>query len=170
MLHIASGGDNGTSRWWYDNVVADGVDFDIIAQSYYPFWHGTPDAAAANLADLAARYDKPVLIAETAYPFTLQSEDATNDIMYDPSQLTAGYPATPAGQAAWLRTVADLMVDVPGNKGLGYCYWEGVWTYRAGDGWDPADPASGNAWENLALFDFDDKALPGLRTLGHYRS
>ncbi|WP_405949917.1 arabinogalactan endo-1,4-beta-galactosidase [Streptomyces prunicolor] len=170
MLHIASGGDNGTSRWWYDNVVADGVDFDIIAQSYYPFWHGTPDAASANLADLAARYDKPVLIAETAYPFTLESEDATNDIMYDASQLTPGYPATPAGQSAWLRTVADLMANVPGNKGLGYCYWEGVWTYRKGDGWDPADPTSGNAWENLALFDFQDRALPGLRTLGRYRS
>ncbi|MFD4873457.1 arabinogalactan endo-beta-1,4-galactanase [Streptomyces sp. NPDC058420] len=169
LLHIASGGDNGTSRWWYDNVVADGVDFDVIAQSYYPFWHGTPDAAAANLADLATRYDKPVLIAETAYPFTLKSEDATNDIMYDPSQLTPGYPATPAGQAAWLRTVADLMANVPDNKGLGYCYWEGVWTYRAGDGWDPADPTSGNAWENLALFDFRDRALPGLRTLGGYR-
>lgn len=62
------------------------------------------------------------------------------------------------------------MVDVPGNKGLGYCYWEGVWTYRAGDGWDPTDPTSGNAWENLALFDFQDRALPGLRTLGRYRS
>ncbi len=33
----------------------------------------------------------------------------------------------------------------------------------------PTDPASGNAWENLALFDFEDRALPGLRTLGRYR-
>ncbi|WP_338701795.1 arabinogalactan endo-1,4-beta-galactosidase [Streptomyces sp. Q6] len=170
MLHIASGGDNATSRWWFDEAVAHGLDFDIIAQSYYPFWHGDLATAAANFADLSARYGKPVVIAETAYPFTLESEDATNDILYSESQLTEGFPATPAGQAAWLRAVADLQANVPDGKGLGYCYWEGVWTYREGDGWDPADPASGNAWENLALFDFDDRALPALRTLGGYRA
>ncbi len=169
MLHIASGGDNATSRYWFDNAVALGLDFDIIGQSYYPFWHGTLEAAAANFADLTNRYGKPVVIAETAYPFSLESEDADNDTMYDTSQLTAGFPATPQGQAAWLRAAADLMAGVPSGQGLGYCYWEGVWTYREGDGWDPADPASGNAWENLALFDFDDRALPGLTTLGRYR-
>ncbi|MEU6847184.1 glycosyl hydrolase 53 family protein [Streptomyces sp. NPDC046716] len=170
MLHIASGGDNATSRWWFDNAITTyGLDFDIIAQSYYPFWHGDLATAAANFADLAARYDKPVVIAETGYPFTLESEDATNDILNSESQLTEGFPATPKGQADWLRAVADLQAGVPGGKGLGYCYWEGVWTYRAGDGWDPADPASGNAWENLALFDFGDRALPALDVLGRYR-
>ncbi|MFJ3665716.1 arabinogalactan endo-beta-1,4-galactanase [Streptomyces sp. NPDC090106] len=170
MLHIASGGDNGTSRWWFDNAVAYGLDFDIIAQSYYPFWHGSLETAAANFADITARYGKPVVIAETAYPFTLGSEDDINDILNSPSQLTPGYPATPEGQAAWLRAVADLAAAVPGGQGLGYCYWEGVWTFRAGSGWNPEDPGSGNAWENLALFDFEDRALPGLRTLGRYRS
>ncbi|MBO1337993.1 arabinogalactan endo-1,4-beta-galactosidase [Streptomyces sp. VRA16 Mangrove soil] len=170
MLHIASGGDNATSRWWFDEAVSHGLDFDVIGQSYYPFWHGDLATAAANLADLSARYDKPVVIAETAYPFTLESEDATNDILSSESQLTEGFPATPQGQADWLRAVADLQANVPGGKGLGYCYWEGVWTYRPGDGWDPADPTSGNAWENLALFDFDDKALPALKVLGGYRS
>lgn len=170
ILHLANGGDNGLYRWWFDNAVALGVDFDIIGLSYYPFWHGSVEAAAANMADITARYGKPCVIAETAYPFTLESEDDINDIMNDPSQLTDGYPATPAGQAAWLRAVADLAAAVPGGQGLGYCYWEGVWTYRAGSGWNPEDPASGNAWENLALFDFDDKALPGLKTLGRYRS
>ncbi|MFI9826945.1 arabinogalactan endo-beta-1,4-galactanase [Streptomyces sp. NPDC051913] len=170
MLHLAAGGDNGTSRWWFDNAVAQGLDFDIIAQSYYPFWHGGLDAAAANFADITARYGKPVVIAETAYPFTLSSEDDVNDILNSPSQLTPGFPATPEGQAAWLRAVADLMAAVPGGQGLGHCYWEGAWTYRSGSGWNPEDPTSGNAWENLALFDFEDRALPGLRTLGRYRS
>jgi len=170
ILHLANGGDNGLYRWWFDNVVSYGVDFDIIGLSYYPFWHGPLANAAANMADVTARYGKPCVIAETAYPFTLESEDDVNDIMNDPSQLTEGYPATPAGQAAWLRTVADLAAGVPGGQGLGYCYWEGLWTYRAGSGWDPTDASSGNAWENLALFDFQDRELPGLRTLGRYRS
>ncbi|MER5212484.1 arabinogalactan endo-1,4-beta-galactosidase [Streptomyces sp. NPDC002838] len=170
ILHLANGGDNGLYRWWFDNAVALGVDFDIIGLSYYPFWHGAVEQAAANMADITARYGKPCVIAETAYPFTLESEDDVNDIMNSPSQLTPGYPATPEGQAAWLRAVADLAAAVPNGQGLGHCYWEGVWTHRTGSGWDPADPTSGNAWENLALFDFEDKALPGLRTLGRYRS
>ncbi|WSQ11113.1 arabinogalactan endo-1,4-beta-galactosidase [Streptomyces sp. NBC_01231] len=169
ILHLANGGDNGLYRWWFDNAVSYGVDFDIIGLSYYPFWHGPVEQAAANMADITARYGKPCVIAETAYPFTLKSEDDVNDIMNDPSQLTEGFPATPEGQAAWLRAVADLAAAVPGGQGLGYCYWEGLWTYRPGSGWDPTDPTSGNAWENLALFDFEDRALPGLRTLGRYR-
>ncbi|MEV2217043.1 arabinogalactan endo-1,4-beta-galactosidase [Streptomyces sp. NPDC050997] len=169
ILHLANGGDNGLYRWWFDNAVSYGVEFDIIGLSYYPFWHGPVEQAAANMADITARYGKPCVIAETAYPFTLKSEDDVNDIMNDPSQLTEGFPATPEGQAAWLRAVADLAAAVPGGQGLGYCYWEGLWTYRAGSGWDPTDPASGNAWENLALFDFENRALPGLRTLGRYR-
>ena len=170
ILHLANGGDNALYRWWFDNAVSYGVDFDIIGLSYYPFWHGPVEQAAANMADITARYGKPCVIAETAYPFTLKSEDDVNDILNDPSQLTEGFPATPDGQAAWLRAVADLAAAVPGGQGLGYCYWEGLWTYRAGSGWDPTDPASGNAWENLSLFDFEDRALPGLRTLGRYRA
>ncbi|ANS67182.1 arabinogalactan endo-1,4-beta-galactosidase [Streptomyces lincolnensis] len=169
ILHLANGGDNGLYRWWFDNVTSRGVDFDIIGLSYYPFWHGPVEQAAANMADITARYGKPCVIAETAYPFTLESEDDVNDILHDPSQLTPGFPATPDGQSAWLREVADLAAAVPDGQGLGYCYWEGAWTYRKGSGWDPTNPSSGNAWENLALFDFEDRALPGLRTLGSYR-
>lgn len=169
ILHLANGGDNGLYRWWFDNVTSRGVDFDIIGLSYYPFWHGPVEQAAANMADITARYGKPCVIAETAYPFTLQSEDDVNDILNDPSQLTPGFPATPDGQSAWLRAVADLAAAVPDGQGLGYCYWEGTWTYRKGSGWDPTNPTSGNAWENLSLFDFEDRALPGVRTLGAYR-
>ncbi|CAM5613548.1 hypothetical protein SALBM311S_12346 [Streptomyces alboniger] len=30
--------------------------------------------------------------------------------------------------------------------------------------------SAGGGWENLALFDFQDRALPALRTLGRYRA
>ncbi|MBK5248507.1 MAG: Ig-like domain repeat protein [Actinomycetales bacterium] len=35
----------------------------------------------------------------------------------------------------------------------------------AGCGWDPADPASGNAWENQALFDIGGCHLPAAQEL-----
>jgi arabinogalactan endo-1,4-beta-galactosidase len=41
--------------------------------------------------------------------------------------------------------------------------WEPAWTAVPGNGWDPADPLSGNAWENQAMFDFDGRALPALQ-------
>ena len=31
-----------------------------------------------------------------------------------------------------------------------------------GNGWDPTDPTWGNAWENQALFGFDDRPLPAM--------
>lgn len=36
-------------------------------------------------------------------------------------------------------------------------------------GWDPADPASGDGWENQAWFDVDDRALPVLQVYNSYR-
>lgn len=44
--------------------------------------------------------------------------------------------------------------------------WEATWTGVPGNGWDPADSSTGNAWENQALSGFDDRALPAMRALG----
>ena len=67
MLHLAEGGDNGTFRWWFDNVTTRGVPFDVIGASYYGYWHGTFAELQANLDDVTARYDKDVAVVETAY-------------------------------------------------------------------------------------------------------
>jgi arabinogalactan endo-1,4-beta-galactosidase len=32
-LHIAAGGDNGTSRWWFDGMQRQGVQWDVTAES-----------------------------------------------------------------------------------------------------------------------------------------
>jgi len=49
-----------------------------------------------------------------------------------------------------------------GPSGLGVFYWEPTWTAVPGNGWDPADPASGNEWENQALFNFDHRPTVAL--------
>ncbi|WP_214107733.1 glycoside hydrolase family 53 protein [Acrocarpospora catenulata] len=165
VLHLANGGDNGLYRWWFDNAATNGIRYDVIGLSYYPFWHGTLEAFQANLNDVAARYGKPVLVAETAYPFTTADKDGWENIITS-AEPYPGYPATPEGQTAFLRKMTDIVRAVPGGRGLGYFYWEATWTGVAGNGWDPADPSSGNGWENQALFDFDDRALPALQVLG----
>lgn len=160
VLHLANGGDNGLYRWWFDNVTARFTDFDVIAASYYGYWHGSLGDLQRNLTDVSQRYDKDVFVAETAYPFTLGFDDNHGNIIGLPEQLVAGYAATPAGQAANFRDVLSIVRGIPGGRGLGAFYWDATWTAVAGNGWDPADPASGNAWENQAMFDFDDRALP----------
>lgn len=160
VLHLAEGGKNDTFRWWFDNIVAQGVKFDVIAASYYGYWHGSLGDLQANLNDVATRYGKDVLVAETAYPFTLQANDSFPNIIGLPEQLVAGYPATPAGQAANLRDVLSIVRAVPNGRGLGVFYWDATWTAVPGNGWDPADPASGNGWENQALFDYNGVVTP----------
>ncbi|MFI6481116.1 arabinogalactan endo-beta-1,4-galactanase [Nonomuraea sp. NPDC050663] len=163
VIHLANGADNGLYRWWFDNAATHGIRYDVIGLSYYPYWHGTIEAFQANLTDVATRYGKPVLLAETAYPFTTADKDGWENIILSPEPYP-GYQATPQGQQAMIAKLYDVLREVPGALGL--VYWEATWTGVPGNGWDPEDPSSGNAWENQALFDFADRALPGLATLG----
>jgi arabinogalactan endo-1,4-beta-galactosidase len=162
VIHLANGGDNGLYRWWFDNITSRGVPFDVIGVSYYAYWHGSLGDLQWNLNDISARYDKDVIVAETAYPWTLGwNDDHPNTIGLE-SQLMWGYPATPEGQARNFRDVMSIVRAVPNGRGLGAFYWDATWTAVPGNGWDPYDPLSGNPWENQALFDFDSVALPAM--------
>ncbi|HET9913447.1 MAG TPA: arabinogalactan endo-1,4-beta-galactosidase, partial [Anaerolineales bacterium] len=163
MIHLANGGDNGLYRWWFDSITSRGVPFDVIGVSFYSYWHGSLADLQSNLNDITARYDKDVIVVETAYPFTLADDDGWENIIDLESELTAGYPATPEGQTAMLRDIVSIVRAVPNGRGLGVFYWDATWTGVPGNGWDPADPSSGNAWENQALFDFNDMPVPALR-------
>jgi arabinogalactan endo-1,4-beta-galactosidase len=67
VLHIDKGGDNAATRRWVDAALAQGVDFDILAQSCYTRWQGQPSGWKANFEDLVTRYPKlSFVIAELA--------------------------------------------------------------------------------------------------------
>jgi arabinogalactan endo-1,4-beta-galactosidase len=166
-LHLAKGGDLTGTRWWFDTALANGVKFDAIGLSYYGYWHGSLYDFQTTLDDAASRYAKPVFLAETAYPFRLDSDDALTNQIDTTAELVSGYAATTAGQSNWLRDVMNVVEAVPNGRGLGVFYWEATWTAVTGNGWDPADSTSGNGWENQALFGFDDKALPAMSLFGH---
>ena len=103
-----------------------------------------------------------VLNVETSYPWTLADHPtlAWENVIDVESELVPGYPAMPEGQAANFRAVQGAVVAAPGVRGLGAVYWEPAFTAVAGNGWDPADAASGNAWENQAVFDHSGRLLP----------
>lgn len=160
VLHIDRGGDNGGSRWFFDHMVEFGVPIDIIGLSYYPIWHGSLADLQSNLDDLAIRYGKDIVIAETAYPWTTANGDSLENFYTGavplPDQGT--YPTTPAGQVAFFERQRQILHDVPDGRGLGFFDWEPGWI--PGVGWEPG---AGTPNDNLTMFDFDGNALPSLR-------
>ncbi len=122
MIHIDRGGDNAGSRYFFDHILAERVRFDLIGQSYYPFWHGPLAALRANLGDLAGRYGKDIVVAETAYPWTTGKGDALANSFTSADQLpdAAAFPPTRAGQAAYFEALRQVIAQVPGGHGAGF--------------------------------------------------
>lgn len=156
MIHIDRGGDYVGTRDFFDHLIDSGVAFDVIGLSYYSYWHGTLEQLHANLNDLAQRYDQEIVIAETAYPWTLGWNDWTHNVIGLQSQLLPGYEARAAGQTAFLRDVMARVQDAPNERGAGIFYWGGEWISTA------ITDTNGSSWENQALFDFDGRALETL--------
>lgn len=152
IVHYA--GIEGSS--WFFNQVAI-IDYDIIGLSYYPIWHGKSlDVLQATLQNLSNTYSKDVLIAETAYPFTLGFNDFTNNIVGLESQLILPqFPATPLGQKQFIERIHSISTSF--DRGLGFCYWGAELVAWKGDRATDASP-----WENQALFDFNHRELPVL--------
>ena len=151
MLHYA--GINKASSFFTDLTA---LDYDIIALSYYPIWHGKDlDQLATTLTNLNSQFGKKVLIAETAYPFTLEWNDWTNNIIGSNDQLIPEYLANPQGQKDFLLAIRKACKD---NQTLGFCYWGAEWI-----AFDGPESKNGSSWENQALFDFNNTALPAFR-------
>jgi len=152
-IHIDRGGDMGSSIWFFDNLIAEGVDFDVIGQSFYPWWHGTLEELEANLDTLARRYGKDIVIAETAYPWTLGWYDDTHNIVGLPEHLHAGYPATVEGQESFLSDLMEIVAGVHDCRGAGVIYWAPEWI---------SAPGKGSPWENVTLFSFEGEVLSSM--------
>jgi arabinogalactan endo-1,4-beta-galactosidase len=162
VLHLADAHDNALFRRVFDMAQRERLDYDVIGLSYYPYHHGPKAAVQANLADLAQRYRKPLLLVEVAWGYTLDNADATPNIFNAEAAAKGGYPASVAGQAAFLRDTIAMLSAVPGGLGLGLVYWEPAWIAVPGAGWRSGE---GNGWDNQALFDARGRALPSMKAL-----
>ena len=156
MLHIAQ--PEYVLPWFDAGIYAGLKDFDIVGISYYPKWSSTPfQEISERVATIRSRYGSDVAIVETAYPWTLDGNDAAGNILGTDS-LVDGYPATPDGQR---RFLVDLQTAVIRGGGLGIVYWEPAWVSSScRTRW-----GEGSHWENAALFDFSNRLLPGAEYL-----
>jgi arabinogalactan endo-1,4-beta-galactosidase len=92
---------------------------DVLALSYYPEWHGSPEALEHNLHTIADAFPEYALdVAETAYP-------AESWPPGDPTPLpNSPFPVTVQGQADAIQRVFQVANDVPGNRVQGVLVWE----------------------------------------------
>lgn len=164
-----------------------GVDYDVFASSYYPYWHGTLDNLSTLLSEIATTYNKKVMVAETSYAYTTENTDLYGNTISDGGAITKDYPFSVQGQANSVRNIIDTVANKMTN-GIGVFYWEGTWISigntsfeenqadweKYGTGWassyaadyDPNDAGKyygGCAVENQALFDMNGKPLESLK-------
>lgn len=119
IIHLDRGGDWAATQWYFDHLTAQQVPFDIIGESYYPWWHGSPAALASCLTNAASRYGRPVMVVETAFP----RSNSTN--LY-------GLPASTNGQVQFIAELAKIVKGVPGGKGAGIFWWGSEYQQLAG--------------------------------------
>lgn len=126
VIHVESP-HKGTMVTWAGNLQDNNVNYDILATSYYPYWHGTLDNLKQQFETVKNTYCKDVMVAETSYAYTLEDSDGhantvrvgNNDNGADTTE-----PFTEQGQATAIRNLINTVNEA---GGLGVYYWEPAW-------------------------------------------
>ncbi len=116
MIHIDRGGDIKGTKAFLDRLDSYHVPYDIIGQSYYPWWHGSLNDLRANLEFMARAYQKDIIVVETAYNWK------PGNYLGKP----APFPESPEGQRAFLDEVNRVVMATPRGRGKGIFWWEPV--------------------------------------------
>lgn len=188
MLHLAEGGSYDVFNAFFTAMQTNNVNYDIIGASYYPFYHGSLANLKHNLDTVSAKFNKPVIVAEMSYGYTVDANENAQHIYNTQMEDAGSYITSIQGQATALHDVIEVLADVPENRGLGIFYWEPAWLPVAGAGWATAEGQAwvetgdgyssdvvagytdGKAtWSNQGLFNFNGRMLPSLKTFALVR-
>jgi arabinogalactan endo-1,4-beta-galactosidase len=146
-LHVA---DPKNIDWWFTDMInkAGITDFDIIGFSYYPNWHTTVsfDNLPALVTQVKNKFNRDIMVLETAYAFTSENNDGYNNIFGGQSPI-AKYAYSPEGQKQFLIDLTQNLIDAGAS---GIMYWEPAWiSSQMKDLW-----GTGSSWENCTFFNF----------------
>lgn len=179
IIHLERSHDNAVYREFFTNIISEGVPFDIIGMSYYPYWHGTFEQLSYNIKDMQNTFHKDIMIMETGYGFTMDDYLKTLD-KNDRAQLVINdefiknmnnklpYPLSEEGQASFVEHILTLAQSLDVKAVF---YWEPCWLPGDGICWaSPEGQAyineigkeTRNEWANQCLFDYRGHALKGL--------
>ncbi len=177
VLHIACNADDmfwesrsGTGRWFFGLCEENGVKYDVIGTSFYPYWAQTDSRyAVKNALDtgdliewcnmMVDLFDKDILIMESGInwgkPGQLSDNGAYKEI----------YPCTPEGQRDFMYELINAIKSVKDGRCIGDLYWDPVLVRQEGIGWairSATNTPRENCVETTTYFDYDHKALPVL--------
>jgi arabinogalactan endo-1,4-beta-galactosidase len=153
MVHYA--GLEGAANF-FRRITENNARFDAIGISYYSLYHSKDLAYLEEVLNtLADSFKRPVLVAETTYPFTLDWNDNTHNAIGLEEQLLSGYPATVQGQTDYFNKMVSMLKGIPEDRGMGFVWWAPDMV-----AFDGPESTSGSHIENLAAWDFEFRALP----------
>jgi arabinogalactan endo-1,4-beta-galactosidase len=160
ILHVA---DPKNVDWWFTNIISNGkvTDFDVVGFSYYPLWHTTVsfDNLGAQITNFKTKFNRKVMILETAYPWTTSGVDSYSNQFGSETPLT-GYPFTMEGQYNFMVALTQKVISAGGS---GVMYWEPAWiTSQMKDLW-----GTGSSWENVTFFDFNGNTQKGINFMNY---
>ena len=152
LVHVAG---LEAASWFFENLASAGFVPDMLAVSQYSKWHLQDlTAVADHVSALSSLMNRPVFLAETAYAWTSDWADWTDNLWWTGDE-TPGYAFSPEGQRDYLAAMDAELAALGPDVCAGWCYWAPDWVASQGE-----TSTEGSAWENAALFDFEWKALP----------
>jgi arabinogalactan endo-1,4-beta-galactosidase len=114
MIHIDKGGNKDYTKKWFDRLNSYDIRYDVMGQSYYPWWHGSILDLRETLNFMANSYKKDIMVVEAAYNFSPAEYQ----------NKPAPFPETPEGQKEFLEEVNRAVMEVPSGLGKGVFWWE----------------------------------------------
>ncbi|SPE31076.1 Arabinogalactan endo-1,4-beta-galactosidase [Candidatus Sulfopaludibacter sp. SbA3] len=141
MIHIDKGGSKAATKAFFDKLNTYQVNYDVIGQSYYPWWHGSLNDLRENLIFTAKEYQKDIIVVEAAYNWT------PGNYRSKPGP----FPESPEGQKEFWEEVNRAVQATPDGRGIGLFWWEpAVAGGRGGRGFFDQN---GNALPVITVFD-----------------
>lgn len=138
---------------WAKILDENKVNYDILATSYYPYWHGTLTNLATELKKVKETYNKDVMVAETSYAYTLEDSDGHDNTVRVGNNDTAENTTEPFTEQGQATAIRNLINTVNNAGGLGVYYWEPAWLTvgntrgLTGDAYDNQVAANKVLWE-----------------------
>ena len=126
VIHLTNP-EKGNMTRWAKRLDENNVDYDILATSYYPYWHGTLDNLKTQLQTVKNTYGKDVMVAETSYAYTLEDSDGHSNTVRVGNNDTAENATEPFTEQGQATAIRNLINTVNNAGGLGVYYWEPAW-------------------------------------------
>lgn len=144
--------ERGTISSWASVLSNAGVSADVLATSYYPYWHGSLSNLTAQLQS-AASYGYEVMVAETSYAYTLNDTDGHDNTVRTGNNDTGDNLLEAFSVQGQARSVRNVVNAVNNAGGIGVFYWEPAWITVGDTTGLTGDDYSQQVSENSALWE-----------------